>query len=76
MAAVIATISPFFMARAGILTTEMAVYASIAIAVAILFLLGIFLGRTSKENTIIHGTKMAMAGVIIIIILFLIRGIS
>jgi len=76
VAAVITTISPFFMARAGILTTEMAVYTSIAIAIAILFLLGIFLGRTSKENILIHGAKMGMAGVIIIIILFLIRGIS
>jgi len=76
VAAVITTISPFFMARAGILTTEMAVYTSIAIAIAILFLLGIFLGRTSKENILIHGTKMAMAGVIITIILFLLRGTS
>jgi predicted membrane protein (TIGR00267 family) len=76
VAAVIITISPFFIVRAGILSIEMAVYSSIAMAMVILFLLGVFLGRTSKENTLVHGAKMAMAGVIVTLILFLMRGIT
>ncbi len=75
VAAVIIVISPFLFAHSGILPVDVAVYISVAITLAILFLLGIFLGRTSKENILLHGAKMAMFGVVITIVLFLLRGI-
>jgi len=76
VAAVIIIISPFLLARSGIVPIDVAVYISVAIAMAILFLLGIFLGRTSKENILLHGAKMAMFGVVITIVLFLLKGVT
>jgi predicted membrane protein (TIGR00267 family) len=75
VAAAIIVISPFFVARAGFLPVDIAVYISVAITMIILFLIGIFLGRTSKENILLHGTKMAAAGVVITIILLLLRAV-
>ncbi|MBI4895897.1 MAG: hypothetical protein HY831_05380 [Candidatus Aenigmarchaeota archaeon] len=54
-----------------LLPINIAYYVSFVIAFALLFLLGIFLGKISKENLILSGIKMLFAGVVIMIIVFL-----
>ena len=49
-------------ARTPILTFQIALYLSITIAFVILFMLGIFLGRISQENLLLHGLKMVSIG--------------
>ncbi len=46
-------------------------YISIGMSLGMLFLLGLFLGRVSKENIIWMGVKVVLAGILITIILFL-----
>ncbi len=62
--AAIVIISPFLIG-VGINT---AYTTSISIAFASLFLLGIFLGRLSKENILISGLKMLFAGLFVVIL--------
>lgn len=57
-------ILPFF-----ILPVSIAYYISFGIAFVLLFLLGAFLGRISRENIIIAGLKMVLAGIVITIII-------
>lgn len=58
---------PFFVLPIGI-----AYYLSIGLAFFLLFLLGMFLGKISKENMIMSGIKMAIAGIIAIALTLLI----
>ena len=59
----IVPIIPFIFAPVTI-TLENAVYLSIAVTLALLFILGIYLGKLSRENMIILGTKMALFGLV------------
>jgi len=69
LAALIA-LTPFFVV--GIFSTIIwAYYASLGMALLILFGLGLFLGRISRENLILYGLKTVVAGVISILISFL-----
>jgi len=63
----IVPILPFFFAPATI-PLQTAVYLSIAVTLLMLFLLGIYLGKLSKENIIISGAKMAFFGLITAIV--------
>lgn len=65
------SVSPFIFARMGLYSFIGAVYTSIAITIAVLFLLGLFLGKISKENLIVNGLRMVSAGLIIAFILLL-----
>lgn len=53
---------PFFFSK--FMSINLAFYISAAIAFSILFLVGLFLGRISKQNLIISGIKMMVAGVV------------
>ena len=69
LAALIA-LTPFFVV--GIFSTIIwAYYASLGMALLTLFGLGLFLGRISRENLILYGLKTVVAGVISILISFL-----
>jgi predicted membrane protein (TIGR00267 family) len=69
LAALIALI-PFFVV--GIFSTiTWAYYASLGMALLTLFGLGLFLGHISRENLILYGLKTVVAGVISILISFL-----
>ena len=57
-------ISPFFLANFGIIATEIAFYACIALTLAILTLLGIYLARISDESVIKYGIQMLLVGLI------------
>lgn len=59
----IVPIVPFVFAPATI-TLQNAIYLSIAVTLALLFILGIYLGKVSRENMIILGTKMALFGLV------------
>jgi predicted membrane protein (TIGR00267 family) len=57
------SIAPF-----ALLSLTPAIYASIGLTVGLLFVLGLYLGKLSKENMIFSGIKMAIFGVITAIV--------
>ncbi len=57
-------ISPFFIARFGIIEVETAFLACICLTFAILFILGIYLAKISDESMIRYGVQMLMVGLI------------
>ncbi|TFG05137.1 MAG: hypothetical protein EU536_02855 [Promethearchaeota archaeon] len=66
---------PFFFGI-GIVDPQMLAtffYLSIGVNMILLFLLGMYLGRVSKENVIYIGLKVMAAGVIVTIVLFVIN---
>ena len=70
LAAVI-PLAPFFLVQAAILVSTTAVIASFILVFLVLFVLGLFLGRISDENMILHGFMVVGVGFIIsLIILF------
>ena len=70
LAAVI-PLAPFFLVQATILVLTTAVIASFILVFLVLFVLGLFLGRISDENMILHGFMVVGVGFIIsLIILF------
>ncbi|MCK4521436.1 MAG: hypothetical protein KAU20_02595 [Nanoarchaeota archaeon] len=60
---------PFFIIPKITLVT--AYYSAFAIAFIELFFLGIFLGKVSKESTLLYGLKMLVAGVVCAVIIYL-----
>lgn len=61
-------LTPFFISSTGLFSTTLASQLSVAICLAIMFLLGVFLGRISKRNMVVHGTKMLLVGLIITLV--------
>lgn len=55
------------------LPKDLAIYSAIIITMAILFILGIFIGKMSRENILISGIKMALIGLIVALISFAIE---
>jgi len=53
-----------------VLDKQKAIIVAILITLSILFILGIFIGRISKENLIISGIKMVFGGLIVALICF------
>ena len=64
-------IIPFFLASYGLVNVMNAYYASMGIIAAVLFSLGMFLGRIAKENLYKNGFKMLLAGIVIAVIFYL-----
>lgn len=60
-------ISPLFLSYFGILHYELALRTSIILSIVLLFTLGSFLGKISRENIILFGAKMTLAAVFVII---------
>ncbi|MHC1563948.1 MAG: VIT1/CCC1 transporter family protein [Candidatus Hecatellaceae archaeon] len=71
----LASVSPFLFTRAGLCPFISAVYISIGITITVLFTLGIFLGKISRENMVLNGLRMVSAGIIIAAILLLAEAI-
>ncbi len=57
-------IIPLFFVPSGILGYRMAFYIAIAICMALLFILGLFLGAVSKKNMWAYGAKTLFAGIL------------
>jgi len=66
---VLITISPLFLSLAGVIDYVTSFYASIAVGCMLLLLLGVFLGRLSKGNTIRFVVKTLAAGVLTMILM-------
>ncbi len=73
--AAILSLIPFFMVLAHMVSIEVALITTITINLSTLFILGIFLGKTSKENIWIHGILMVGAGILMTLVLLIFSGI-
>ncbi|MCK4439574.1 hypothetical protein KAU85_01190 [Candidatus Bathyarchaeota archaeon] len=72
----VACLAPFFLSSRGLFSINFAIQLSIAIALSIMFLLGIFLGRISSRNMFSHGAKMLFVGLVIAFILLAVKMIQ
>lgn len=61
-------LTPFFLSSRGLFSISFAIQLSVAIALLMMFLLGIFLGKISRKNMLYHGTKMLFVGLIITLV--------
>ncbi|MGD9397693.1 MAG: hypothetical protein PVJ05_14760, partial [Candidatus Thorarchaeota archaeon] len=65
-------IIPLFFVPGGYLGYRVAFYCAIAICMALLFALGLFLGAVSKKNMWSYGAKTLFAGILTAILMFII----
>ncbi|MEE9509286.1 MAG: VIT1/CCC1 transporter family protein, partial [Candidatus Bathyarchaeia archaeon] len=70
LAAVIPLV-PFFLAQSGLILVEIGVIASFILDFFVLFILGVFLGRVSGENVLLHGLLVVAVGIITSLVIFL-----
>ena len=63
---------PMFLTSFGLIPYIIAFYGLIGISILTLFILGIFLGRVSKENIIMWGIKMSLIGLFATLLLLFI----
>jgi len=73
--ALTATISlaPFILASVKIISVSSAYFISVPLSLAVLFLLGIYLGKVAKENGWLYGVAMVAVGALTALIIFLIQ---
>lgn len=69
----IPTVVPFYLSLVGLLPIDIAFYASIGAALAVLFLLGVFLGKVSEGNLLYSGIKMVVAGLTVALLALLLN---
>ena len=62
--AAMAVISPFIVARFGIIGVETAFIGCISLTLIVLFLLGIYLAKISDESMVRYGIQMLLVGII------------
>lgn len=67
------SLTPFFLAAYQLFSIGLATYISIGLTFLMLFGLGVFLGKISKRNVILHGMKMLLTGLIMAGIIFLFK---
>ena len=63
--AALVCVFPYILALWGVLSGELVFYLSLVISALVLFGLGWYLGRISKENAMIQGVKMVLVGLIV-----------
>ncbi|WEU40058.1 MAG: hypothetical protein OdinLCB4_006195 [Candidatus Odinarchaeum yellowstonii] len=66
----IIVLTPFLLAYLGFIQPLISLIISVVIGFTLLFTLGAFLGRISKGNVLVSGLKMIVAGVLTVLILF------
>jgi predicted membrane protein (TIGR00267 family) len=66
-------LTPFFLSSHGLFSISFAIQLSVAIALSIMFLLGVFLGKISNRNMLFHGAKMLFVGLIITLIFLVLK---
>jgi len=71
--AAVVCLTPFFLSSLGFFSINLATQLSVAIALSIMFLLGIFLGKISSRNIFIHGVKMLLVGLTITFVFLLLK---
>lgn len=73
--AAVTCLTPFFLSSLHVFSIGFAIQLSVAIALSIMFLLGVFLGRISKRNMFFHGAKMLFVGLIITIVFLALKAL-
>ena len=68
-------IMPFYYAYTGAIEVSMAFTLSIIVSLIILFILGLYLGKVSKEHMLLQGIKMLAVGLILAIVSILLARI-
>ena len=71
--AAIVCLTPFFLSSRSLFSITLAVQLSIIIALTIMFMLGVFLGKISHRNRLFHGAKMLFVGLIITLIFLVLK---
>ena len=66
-------LTPFFLSSHGLFSINSATQISVVTALSIMFLLGVFLGKISHRNMLVHGMKTLSVGLIITSILFALK---
>ncbi|MHA2027297.1 MAG: hypothetical protein ACXACG_08595 [Candidatus Thorarchaeota archaeon] len=69
-------ITPLFFVPGGYLDYRFAFYMAIAICMALLFALGLFLGAVSKKNMWSYGARTLLAGIMTAILMFIISWLT
>ena len=69
-------ITPLFFVPSGVLDYRTAFYMAIAICMALLFALGLFLGSVSKKNMWAYGAKTLFAGIMTAILMLIISWLT
>ncbi len=69
-------ITPLFFVPSGVLEYRVAFYIAIAICMALLFALGLFLGAVSKKNMWVYGAKTLFAGIMTAILMLIISWLT
>jgi len=69
-------ITPLFFVPSGVLDYRAAFYIAIAICMALLFALGLFLGAVSKKNMWVYGAKTLFAGIMTAILMLIISWLT
>ncbi|MBS7658231.1 MAG: hypothetical protein QXL69_02985 [Candidatus Bathyarchaeia archaeon] len=60
--AVAFSIIPFILAFFDLIKFNEAFYSSVAVSIGLLFIMGVFLGKISRENLVLSGFKMVLIG--------------
>jgi len=66
-------LAPFILASMKIISISSAYFISVPLSLAVLFLLGIYLGKVAKENGWLYGMAMVAVGALTALIIFLIQ---
>ena len=74
--AAVACLTPFFLSSHGLFSINSAIQLSVAIALSVMFLLGVFLGKISSRNMFLHGAKMLFVGLILMLIFLALKAIQ
>jgi predicted membrane protein (TIGR00267 family) len=74
--AAVVCLAPFFLSSLGMFSINFAIQLSVATALSIMFLLGVFLGRISNRNMLFHGVKMLFIGLILTLIFLALKAIQ
>lgn len=69
------SLSPFFLEINGLLPIQSAYFGSLVVTLITLFLLGIYLGKTAKENALLYGIQTFIAGIATVVIVLLIGAV-
>lgn len=64
---------PLILSFYGMFPINLAIQLSIAVGLSLMFLLGVFLGRISDRNVVLHGVKTLCVGLILTLVLFIFK---
>ena len=75
MLTAIVSLSPFILTLYGFVAIENAYLVSFTLTLVTLFMLGLYLGKIAKENAFLYGIQTLIAGVITVVIVYLLGAI-